>query len=194
MIFTRQFVVSFLIEFGPIVLFFLGSEYYHGLKGFFFGTQLLVASTPIALIASYVREKRFALFPFAVGIFVLLLGGATLFFHDPRWIQLEYTLYNGLFGAILLIALSFGKLPLKYMFSSLVAVTDRGWQILSLRFGIMLVLLALLNQIVLNLHVIQLWVYFRLFSFVFTNSFSVLQVFMLRRERLPEANMWGLRK
>ena len=194
MFFTRRFIVSFIIEFSPLVLFFIGSQLHHGLRGFFLGTQLLVAATPVVLIISYVRERRFALFPFMVGMFVLSLGGATLFFHDPRWIQLEYTLYNGLFGATLLIALMFEKLPLKHMFDSMLAVTDKGWEILSFRFGVLLMILALINQIVLHFHAIQLWVYFRFFSFIFANAFGVLQVFLLKKVRLPEANEWGLRR
>jgi len=191
---TRRFIVSFLIEFSPMILFFIGSESYHGLRGFFLGTQLLVAATPIVLVISYVRERRFALFPFMVGVFVLLLGGATLLFHDPRWIQLEYTLYNGLLGCFLLVCLVFGKLPLKRMFDSMIAVTDRGWQILSLRYGVFLIVLAFLNQIILHFRIIELWVYYRFLSFVVGNAFGVFQVFLLKAHRLPEANSWGLRK
>lgn len=194
MIFTRRFIISFLIEFGPFLLFFIGSEAFSGMEGFFFGTKLLVIATPIALVASYVRDRRFAVFPFVVGMFVLLLGGATLFFHDPRFIQIEYTLYNGLFGAFLLTALAFKKLPLKYMFDSMVAVTDRGWEILSLRFGVMLMVLAFLNQIILHFHAIEVWVYYRFFAYIFSTCFGVSQVFLTQKYRLPEASAWGLRK
>ncbi len=189
MLFTRRFIISCCIEFGPLVAFFIGSQ----LHGFFLGTKLLVATTPLALTASYVRDRRFAVFPFSVGMFVLLLGGATLLFHDPRWIQLEYTLYNGLFGGTLLIGLTLRKLPMKSLFDSIVSVTDRGWEFLSLRFGIMLVLLALLNEIVRHFHGINWWVYFRLFSSLFSFIFCMSQLYLLRRERLPDASPWGLK-
>lgn len=194
MIFTRSFIISFLIEFSPLLLFFIGSESYHGMRGFFFGTQLLVAATPLALIAGYIRDRRFAVFPFLVGVFVLLLGGATLLLHDPRWIQLEYTLYNGLFGAFILISLAFKKLPMKRMFDSMLAITDRGWEILSLRFGVMLMTLAFFNQIILHFHVIQLWVYYRFFGYVFSTLFGLSQGHLTRKYRLEEASPWGLRK
>ena len=194
MIFTRRFIVSFLIEFGPLLLFFIGSEVFHGMKGFFFGTKLLVIATPIALIASYVRDHRFAVFPFVVGMFVLLLGGATLFFGDPRFIQIEYTLYNGLFGSFLLIALAFKKLPLKYMFDSMVGVTDRGWEILSLRFGVMLLVLAFINQIILHFHAIEIWVYYRFFAYIFSTFFGLSQATLTKKYRLEDSSAWGLRK
>lgn len=192
-ILTPRFVISFLIEFGPVALFFIGSELHPGLKGFFLGTKLLVIATVISLIAAYVRDRRFAIFPFTVGIFMLLMGGATLWFHNPVFIQLEYTLYNGLMGAFILISLALRQLPLKYLFSSMIAVTDRGWEVLSLRFGVMLLLLALVNEIILRLGALEVWVYFRFFSYIFTTLFGLAQAFTTRKYRLPEGSPWGLR-
>jgi intracellular septation protein len=163
------------------------------MKGFFFGTKLLVLATPLALIAAYVRDRRFAVFPFLCGVFVLLLGGATLFFHDPRFIQLEYTLYNGLLGLLLLVSLVLKKLPLKYMFDSMLGITDRGWEILSLRFGVMLMMLAFFNQIILHFHAIEFWVYYRFFAYIFSTLFGLSQAWLTRRCRLPDASPWGLR-
>lgn len=193
MIFTRRFIISFLIEFGPILLFFIGSEVYGGMKGFFLGTKLLVIATLVSLVASYIRDRRFAMFPFIVGMFMLLLGGATLFSGDPRFIQLEYTLYNGLLGSFILVALLFKKLPLKYMFDSLVGVTDRGWELLSLRFGVMLMILAFLNQIILHFHAIEVWVYYRFFAYIFSTLFGLSQVFLTKKYRLEDSSPWGLR-
>ena len=190
MLITRRFLISFLIEFGPLLAFFIGSE----VRGFFFGTELLVFATPIALTLAYMRERRFAAFPFMVGIFVLVLGGATLFFQDPRFIQLEYTLYNGGFGALLLISLAYKKLPLKYLFNSMVEVTDRGWEILSFRFGVMLMTLALLNEVVRHFDSLHAWVYFRFFSFIASTLFGLLQARVTKKYRLEGASPWGLRR
>ena len=192
-IFTRQFIISFFIEFGPLLLFFIGSQSHHGLRGFFTGTELLIATTPIAIVVSYIREKRFAPFPFIVGMFVLMLGGATLWFHNPVFIQFEFTIYNALFGLLLLGGLAVRKLPLRRMFDSMIAVDDEAWKILSLRFGVLLVVFAILNQIMLNLHAVELWVYFRFFSFIFGILFGLGQAFLVREHRLPHSSPWGLR-
>jgi intracellular septation protein len=192
-IFTPRFLIGFFIEFGPIALFFLGSELHPGVRGFFLGTKLLVAATVVSLIAAYVRDRRFAVFPFTIGVFTLFMGGATIWFSNPIFVQLEYTLYNGIFGAFILITLAMKRLPLRHMFGSMLAITDRGWEILSLRFGIMLLLLALLNEIILHLHALQLWVYFRFSSYIFSTAFGLCQAFLVRKYRLPEASPWGMR-
>ena len=187
--FSKRFITSLLIEFAPISLFFVGFE----VGGFFMGTKLLVLATIASLIAAYVRDRRFAAFPFFVGTFVLLLGGATIIADDPIWIQLEYTLYNatlagGLFGGLLL-----GRLVLKELFSTLFLITDEGWRILTYRWIFWLCATALINEFMRTLHPTDVWAYFRFSSAIISTLFGISQIWLVRRERLPEASAWGFR-
>lgn len=187
--FSLRFIVSLLIEFGPVTLFYTGFE----AQGFFFGTKLLVLATVVSLVVAYIRDRRFAGFPFFVGMFVLLLGGATILTQDPIWIKLEYTLYNGAFGLMLLVGLFFGRFFLKELFGTLFLITDKGWTTLTYRWVVVLLATALINEIIRYFYPTDVWAYFRICSSAFSTLFGLSQMLLLRRERLPEANAWGFR-
>lgn len=186
---TRGFLISFAIEFGPISLFFIGTELFN----FFVGTALLVASTAFALTGSLLRDKRVPLFSVISSAFVLAFGVATLILMDPLWLVLEYTLYNGLFGLAMFGGLIFGKPLLKPLFEGMFQITDYGWKLLSARWGIFFLLTAVANEYVWNNYSEETWVYFRLIAALVLCLFGFSQFFLARRERLPHASSWGLR-
>lgn len=186
---TRGFLVSFAIEFGPITLFFLGTE----LGNFFVGTALLVASTALALLVSLIRDKRIPSFSLISSSFVLVFGMATLIMMNPLWLVLEYTLYNGLFGLAMFLGLAFNRPLLKPLFEGMFQITDRAWSLLSIRWGIFFLLTALSNEYVWRNFSEETWVYYRLAAAVVLCVFGFSQFFLARRERLPHASPWGLR-
>ncbi len=183
-------LISLVIEFGPLAAFFVGNE----IHGFFFGAILLVVSVPLSLILGFLQARRFAIFPFAVGLFVILLGGATVVTHNPTWLKLEFTLYNGIFGLALLISVARGKPLFKILFDDIFELTERGWHALSLRWGIYLVFAGLVNEIIRRLYPTQIWVDYRLFFAILGVAFAAAQMFLTRRERLPSASYWGFKK
>ncbi len=88
-------LLAWSIEFGPIALFFLalsflGSED----RGFLISTAIFTASTAIALLVSYILEKRIAWFPLIAGASVLLFGIITLFFRNPELFMIKDTFYR----------------------------------------------------------------------------------------------------
>ncbi|HEY4515805.1 MAG TPA: septation protein IspZ [Candidatus Paceibacterota bacterium] len=186
---TRSFVISFFIEFGPVIAFFFGTEF----LGFFPGTTFLVVGTLVALSASLVRDKRLPMFSILSSVFILFFGLLTLFMHDPIWLVAEYTLYNGLFGLFVLGGLYFNKSLLKPLFQTMFHVSDKCWRILSLRWGIAFILTAISNELVWRLLGEDAWVYFRLIAGVLLAVFGFSQFFLARRERHPDASPWGLR-
>lgn len=186
---TRHFVHSLMIEFGPITLFFIVTEG----KGFFAGTLALIVSTILSIIVSYARDRRLPLFSIISSAFVLIFGSLTLFFMNPRWLVLEYTIYNSIAGAALLGGLLFGKAYLKPLFETMFALTERGWRTLSFRWGLFFLAAALGNELVWNLYGEHAWVIFRFSAAIAMSVFGFSQYFLARKERLPEASAWGLR-
>lgn len=186
---SLHFIYSLLIEFGPLLLFFIGTE----TKGFLYGSLLLVLSVPMSLIAAYIRDRRFAIFPFMVGMLVMLLGGATVVTGNPKWIQLEYTICNGLFGIFLLSGYLFQKNWFKKLFETMLLLTDEGWRQLSLRFGLWFLITAIVNSIVSILYSPDIWIYFRILFAIAGVLFGLSQLNYTRKERLPSASPWGLR-
>ncbi len=185
----KSFLISCAIEFGPITLFFFGTEF----VGFFVGTILLVVGTAAALATSLVRDKRIPLFSLISGGSVLVFGISTLSLRDPVWLMIEYALYNGAFALVLLVGSALNKPLLKPLFINMFQITDRGWYILSLRWGLFFLLVALTNWYVWYTYTDDQWVFYRLLATVLLSLFGFTQFFLTRKERLPHASPWGLR-
>lgn len=185
----RNFILSLAIEFGPVVVFFLVAI----LVDFFAGVASLIATTLLAVLISYLRDKRLPLFSLIASFFVIVSGAATLLLRDPYWVVLEFTVYNLIFGVAMFIGYLYRRPALKPLFKTMFAITDHGWTILSLRWGIFFVLLALANEIAWRSMGYDGWVYFRFVSALIIGAFGFSQFFLARRERLPEASAWGLK-
>lgn len=186
---TKGFAASFLIEFGPVLFFFFIAHQFGIIKG----TVALVASTIAALIFSLVRDKRVPMFSVISSSFVLFFGIATIVTTMPYWVVLEYTVYNGLFGVTLIAGLLFGKPLLKPLFETMFHISDHAWDILSLRWAIAVILVAIANEYVWRVFGADDWINFRLLAALFLCLFAFSQLFLARKHRLPHASEWGLR-
>lgn len=185
----RRVATSWAIEFGPIVVFFLTAEYI----GLIQSTGLFVFLTALALIASYTRDRRIALFPLLAGLSVIIFGCLTVFLRDPLYIIIKDTVYNGLFALAIAIGLYGYRRPiLKDLFSSLFHMTDKGWFILSRRWMIMFILLAVSNELVRHFLSPVAWVNYKMIATFSTIVFGFYQITLSKRERMPDSNKWGM--
>lgn len=187
---TLKFILSIAIEFGPVIAFFTVAEY----ADFFAATSALILATALALLAALMRERRVPWFSLLSSLFVLVFGIMTLSHKDPYWIQLEYTLYNAVFAAALFIGLAFDRALLKPMFGTTFLMNERGWRILSFRWAAFFALTAICNEYFLRFTSPAAWIEFRFWAAIILCIFGFSQFFLSRRERLPHANAWGLRK
>ena len=185
----RKIAASWLIEFGPILVFFVAFE----TMRFIPATTVFVITTVLAFVAGHIKDRKLAIFPVIAGSFVILFGLATIVFHDPRFFMFRDTIYHGVLGLILLIGYFRGKLPLKRMFQSLFAINDHGWRILSIAWMIFFFVVTITNEIVWRNFSEPFWVNFKIGVSVCTILFGVLQVPVAWKTRLPEANSWGLK-
>lgn len=186
-------LIEWLIHFGPISTFFIAFK----LSGddFFIATAVLMVGIVAGTIASIIRDRRIPWFPIYSAFFTLTFGGATLYWQDPHWLMVRDTLYDGIFGIIILIALSMRKNILKTFFLPLFALTERGWQVLAWRWAVFFLLIATANEIVRHLVSPEIWVYFKVLSTLTFIVFGVYQLTLTHRERLPEeSNGLGMRR
>jgi intracellular septation protein len=191
------------IEAGPLVVFFLvngrkglpefrhlwlppGAEPLVG-QALFEATGAFMIATVIALAAGWRLERKLPVMPLVSGIFVLVFGGLTLVLADETFIKLKPTLVNCLFAAILFGGLLFGKSLLKPLFGAAVQLTDRGWRILTLRWAVFFIVLAILNEVVWRSFSTDFWVSFKLFGIMpLTFIFAAAQTPLFLREQIPE--------
>lgn len=182
-------LAAILIEFGPLVLFFITFELFN----FMTSVAILVIAMVVTLIASIRVYNKLALFPLFASLTVIIFGALTIFLHNPQYIIFKDTLYFGGFGLIILVPLLFGKLVLKSLFGTIFAITDRGWKIVSIRWMVVMLAIAATNEWARVYFTPEQWVTYKFLVLVGLMFFSVWQFFLARKERLPEASPWGLR-
>lgn len=185
-------IVEWLIQFGPIATFFLVFE--GSGQNFFAATAVLMAAVVMATAISWYRSKRVAWFPVWSASFVLIFGGATLYYTDPQWLIVKDSIYDGLFGLTILLGLAFRKNLLRKFFMPLFAITDRGWHILAVRWALFFLISAALNELVRHAASPETWVRYKIANTIVLIVFGLYQLRLTGRERLlEEANRLGLR-
>jgi len=118
----------------------------------------------ISLILSWVLLRRVAIMPLVSGILVLAFGGLTLLLHDETFIKIKPTVINTMFGAVLLGGLFFKKSLLRYVFGDVYSLKDEGWRILTVRWGIFFMVLAVVNEVVWRTQTTDFWVAFKVWA------------------------------
>jgi intracellular septation protein len=153
-------LIRLALELGPLIVFFtvntLGEKWLEGsplLSSWFtqpiiFATAVFMVAMAISLLLSWVLLKRVAVMPLVTGVVVAVFGTLTLVFQDATFIKMKPTIVNALFGAVLLGGLVFGQSLLRYVFGDVYRLKDRGWWVLTWRWGVFFFVLAALNEVI----------------------------------------------
>jgi intracellular septation protein len=178
-----QQLLKFLVELGPLVVFFL----VNARAGIFWGTGLFIGATLISLAASRVLFGRLPIMPLVSAVVVVIFGGLTLFLQDELFIKLKPTIVNSIFASVLFGGLYFGKSLLSYLFGDVFQLTEEGWRKLTFRWACFFVFLAVLNEFAWRLLTTDQWVSFKVFAIMpITMVFAISQVGLLQRHALDK--------
>lgn len=174
----KQQMIKMLLELGPLVVFFI----MNWRAGIFTATAWFMVTMVIALAVSWFVFKRVAVMPLVTAVVVLVFGGLTLWLQDETFIKMKPTITNVLFGSILLGGLPFGQSLLKYVFGEVYRLTEKGWFVMSLRWGLFFFALAVLNEIIWRGFSTDFWVAFKVWGIMpLTIVFSMFQLPALTR-------------
>ena len=143
--------LSFILDFGPLLLFFLasklGSSATDPKQGAIVGTAVFMVAIIVASIVSKVKIGRISpmlKLTAALGVF---FGALTLWFNDASFIQIKPTIIYVFFAALLLGGWLRGKAMLKYVLEQAYdGLSDAGWLKLSLSWGLFFTGLAIANE------------------------------------------------
>jgi intracellular septation protein len=111
-------------------------------------TWALVAGSAVAVIVGLTVEKRLAMMPLIVGGFALVFGVLTLLTQDDLWVKIKVTALNASLAVALLGGVWLGKQPLKSLLGTVIPITDRAWRILTIRYGLYFLAVAVTNELV----------------------------------------------
>jgi intracellular septation protein len=131
-------------DFGPLLVFFAA----YRLRGIYWATGAFMIAATAALAYAYYRDRKVRPMTLVTLAVVLVFGGMTIWFGDPRFIYVKPTIITSLTGAVLLGGLAFRRPLLKPVLSSALEMRDEGWRTLSLRFALFSFALAGINELV----------------------------------------------
>ena len=174
-------ILKLVLEMGPLVLFFIANAKF----GIFPATGVLMASVLLALATSWLLTRHIPVMPLVTAVAVTFFGILTFVFHDELFIKLKPTIVNAIFGSVLLGALAMGRPLLPVVLDSVLQLTEKGWRILTLRWGLFFFVLAALNEIVWRTQTTDFWVTFKVFGTMpITMIFALSQVPLILKHEI----------
>jgi intracellular septation protein len=175
--------LKLVLEMGPLVVFFLTNAKF----GIFPATAALMASMVVTLALSWILTRHIPVMPLVTAGAVLIFGALTLVFQDELFIKMKPTIVNSLFGIVLLGGLAMNKPLLPIVLDSVLKLTETGWRILTLRWGLFFFLLAGLNELVWRTQSTDFWITFKVFGTMpITIAFALAQIPLILKHEIKD--------
>ena len=174
-------IYKLIIDIGPLAVFFIfytRSDLQSAILPF-------MIATVIAVLFSYILEKKIPVMPTVGAIIILVFGGLTIYFDNDVFFKMKPTIINLLFAAILYGGIVLKKPLLKYLLGAALKLQYKGWFILTKRWIAFFISLAILNEIIWRTQSTDIWVNFKVFgilpiTFIFTiTQFSIIKKYQI---------------
>jgi intracellular septation protein len=173
-------------EVGPLLVFFVVNAKFH----LFVATAAFMVAIVAAMIASYVVTRHVPIMALVTGVVVLVFGTLTLVLHDETFIKVKPTIIYSLFAAVLLGGLLFGRSFIAIMFDQVFNLTPQGWRILTMRWALFFLGLAILNEVIWRTQTTDFWVSFKVFGVIpLTMIFAITQMPLTKRYHLEPVSL-----
>jgi intracellular septation protein len=124
-------------------------------------------------------------------VVVMVFGGMTIALQDETFIKIKPTIIYVLFAVVLLGGLALRKPLLLLLFDQVFNLTEEGWRKLTLRWALLFLVQAVLNEIVWRTQSTEFWLGYKAFGAIpLTVAFALLQYPLLIKydasEQVPE--------
>ncbi len=172
-----------LIDIGPLAVFFI----FYTRSGLQASILPFMVATVIAVLFSYILEKKIPIMPTVGAGIVLLFGGLTIYFDNDIFFKMKPTIINVLFAVILYGGILINKPLLKYLLGAALKLEDMGWKILTQRWIGFFIALAILNEIVWRTQSTDVWVNFKVFGILpITFIFTMTQFPLIKKYQIED--------
>ena len=172
-----------LIDIGPLAVFFI----FYTRSGLQASILPFMVATIIAVLFSYILEKKIPIMPTVGAGIVLLFGGLTIYFDNDIFFKMKPTIINILFAVILYGGILINKPLLKYLLGAALKLEEAGWKILTQRWIGFFIALAVLNEIVWRTQSTDVWVNFKVFGILpITFIFTMTQFPLIKKYQIED--------
>ena len=172
-----------LIDIGPLAVFFI----FYTRSGLQASILPFMVATVIAVLFSYILEKKIPIMPTVGAAIVLLFGGLTIYFDNDVFFKMKPTIINVLFAVVLYGGILINKPLLKYLLGAALKLEEAGWKILTQRWIGFFIALAVLNEIVWRTQSTDVWVNFKVFGILpITFIFTMTQFPLIKKYQIED--------
>ena len=176
-------IYKILIDIGPLAVFFI----FYTRSGLQASILPLMIATVIAVLFSYILEKKIPIMPTVGAGIVLVFGGLTIYFDNEVFIKMKPTIINLVFAVILYGGVLIGKPFLKILLGATLKLEEEGWRILTFRWIGFFIALAVLNEIVWRTQSTDIWVNFKVFAILpITFIFTMTQFPLIKKYQIDD--------
>ena len=176
-------IYKILIDIGPLAIFFI----FYTRSGLQASILPLMIATVIAVLFSYILEKKIPIMPTVGAGIVLIFGGLTIYFDNEVFIKMKPTIINLVFAVILYGGMLVRKPLLKILLGAALKLEEEGWRILTYRWIGFFIALAILNEIVWRTQSTDIWVNFKVFAILpITFIFTMTQFPLIKKYQIED--------
>ena len=176
-------IYKLLIDIGPLAVFFI----FYTRSGLQASILPLMIATVIAVLFSYILEKKIPIMPTVGAGIVLIFGGLTIYFDNEVFIKMKPTIINLIFAIILYGGMLAKKPLLKILLGAALRLEEEGWRILTYRWIGFFIALAVLNEIVWRTQTTDIWVNFKVFGILpITFIFTMTQFPLIKKHQIDD--------
>jgi len=176
------------LEYGPILAFFVaylwlkddvfeigGRDY----DGFIVVTAGFIPVFLLSMAALWRLTGHLSRMQAVTAVLIVVFGGLSVWFNDPRFFKMKPTMIYLLFGGVLGLGLMRGQSWLQVVMEGMMPLSHEGWMILTRRLMLFFFGLAVLNEAVWRTQSEEIWVYFKTFGLT-----AAIFVFFMTQGRL----------
>jgi len=176
------------LEYGPILAFFVaylwlkdrsfeigGRDY----DGFIVVTAGFIPVFLLSMAALWRLTGYLSRMQAVTAVLIVVFGGLSVWFNDPRFFKMKPTMIYLLFGGVLGLGLLRGQSWLQVVMEGMMPLSREGWMILTRRLMLFFFGLALLNEAIWRTQSEEAWVWFKTFGLT-----AAIFVFFMTQGRL----------
>jgi intracellular septation protein len=176
--------MKLLFDFFPILIFFVCYKFF----GIYAATAVAMAASVAQVLFHRIKHQRYEKMHLISMSLIMVLGGATLFFHNPWFIKWKPTGIYWLSSLVFLSSSFIGKKTvIQKMMEGNVNLPPKIWNRLNIAWSVFFVLMGSANIYVAYHYDTDIWVNFKLFGGAgFTLLFVFLQAIYLTRHIIED--------